>query len=235
MENYKIKGKTVQMPTGWHDIIYQKGIEIYEKNLTGIDLFCHLTSLDKKFVRSLKDPKTIERFMYGFPFLSREDFKPEMPQSVYIKKQLVPLPFVMTGDPFDMGEMAVGQIEDMKAYISKEFSEDKLKDLSDREKSLASIKAMPMLCAIYLQPLLEPKDVKEEDRYDYKKALSLVHSVKKDMSYKEVSCMGSFFFKKLHDSVTGSKDSSQKFKRMTYVKRKWRQVWRRIIMRLASI
>lgn len=207
MTNYKINGKKVSLPDGWHDVPFYKGLEIMKSNSEKIDAFCIITGLDKSFVRSLKDPSSIEYLMGTFLFLKDYTFKAEMPLSIIYDGDIIHIPNVDHDNPFDMGQAEVGQIEDMEVIIRSE-----LKDVENID-AIRTVEIMPKIISIYVQKLIDK-------HYDHRKAMSIVKTIEQTMSFKDVMCMGYFFLQKLKDYTNGFQSN---YRKSSWMKRKLKQ------------
>ena len=199
MEHYKINGKSISMPTGWHDVKYSDACNIIDNNLNPVQIFSLFSGIDEQEVERLNREDDIYYFLKGFPFLEKmpiED-KPAIPRSINYKGERVIFPHVIFNDPYDFGNTTVGQIEDMKAVISK-----KVKDIvGDEERDINNMELLtvyPYVAAIYIQPIIE-------NEYNYNRAMKMAKELRDEMSFKEVVYMGNFFLMKLGSLVSGSK------------------------------
>ena len=223
MEKYKINGKSITMPTGWHDVKYKDAIHILESDLNMVQIFSLFTGITEDEVKSMKGDKEISYFLEGFPFLKRLPVQdtPQIPRSIKYKGSRYFFPHVFFEDQFDFGETTVGQIEDMKAIIqkmSKEFLGDEERDLNYVEV----MKIYPYIVAIYIQPIIEKE-------YNYKRAIKMSGEIPLELSFKEVVYMGNFFLLKLGDSMTGLRKGSR---RLNWMKKKLKQAYRILATRL---
>ncbi len=221
MENYKIKGKKVTMPSGWHDIPYKIGYKILSENLDVIQTASLLTGLSEEEVKRSED---VIIWMSAFTFLQNPpDRFNEFPRSVKLGVDRLVFPFVSYADEFDLGQAEVGQIEDMRALYAereKEIKGEEERDLTDIE----FISTMPVMCAIYLQKILD-------GAYDGEKALRLEDRVKEELSMKEVVSMGAFFLSRLSNLIYGS---TTKLSQRNTMKRKLVLGLKNLMQRLVS-
>jgi len=224
MEHYKLGKTSISMPSGWHDVPFNKGITILSQELNEVDTLALLTGRKAKEIRESTDIETIFYFANAFIFLKHWPGKVDFPLSVKMGEDRLILPWVSYSDKFDLGECTTGQVEDMMAVItmmSKEFT-----DGEDRElNQLELIQICPYLVAIYLQPLIDGS-------YDGKKAKALMERVKEELSMKEVVGMGYFFLMKLPALVSGSPSELQKARSM---KRRLQRGLKNSMMRLAHM
>ena len=127
-------------------------------------------------------------------------------------------------DKFDAGRASVGQIEDMKNYLSQ-----KRKAIEDKDKFGLELyfDIYPVFCAIYLDPILN------EDDYNYERAISgTLKRIKKEMDFTMVLNMGAFFLKKLYDSTNGLK---KEYTKVSKLLRKLKRALTIFLLRLVSM
>lgn len=226
MEKYKINGKSIEMPTGWHDVKYKDAIHILENNFDTVKIFSLFSGIPEDEVKELNKKDDIYHFLKGFPFLNRLPAQevPSIPRSIKYKGVFYLFPHVFLDDAFDFGEISVGQIEDMKLTITnmmKEFKGDEVRDVTEMEV----LKIFPPVVAIYLQAMIEKK-------YNYNRAMKMADELQGDLSFKEVVYIGNFFLLKLGGLITGLAKGSQ---RGNWMKRKSRLVFKTLMQRLASM
>lgn len=227
MEKYKINGQSITMPTGWHDVRYNDAMNILENQLNDVQVFSLFSGLSEKEVKNLNKEKDIYYFLQGFPFLNKLpiDIKGALPQTIKYKEARYELPYALPDDPYDFGDASVGQIEDMKAIMTKMVTEF----LDGEERGLTNLevfKIYPPLVAIFLHPILEGSE------YDYKASQKLADRIQKELSFKEVVYMGAFFLMKLSVLINGSKKGLQN---QHWMKRKWQQGYRKLARYLDSM
>jgi hypothetical protein len=126
------------------------------------------------------------------------------------------MPYVVYSDSNDLGESTVGQVEDMQELIKVE----------NPQTDIEAIQLYPKICAIYLQPIML------FEKYDYKKALKYAETVEKEIDFKTVINMGAFFFKRLHDLLTGLSHNAPKTNRL---KKKLKRAYGNLVQRLDSM
>lgn len=233
MEQFKLgKRKLIHMPSGWHEVPYYKGLQIFEDELNEVETMALLTYSNIEDIRDATDTESIYYLMSAFMFLRetpRGLDNPQLPNSINLNGNHIIFPYVITQDTFDLGNASVGQIKDMEMVLvnmGTEFREDEEEENKDRPfTELETIKMCPAICAVYIQKLIDKK-------YDYKKAMKLADKISKHLSFKEVLHIGYFFLKRLADLNDGSKTGFQK--RHSILK-KLRQVLMNLMRRLVSI
>lgn len=198
MESYKLGKTKIQIPSGWHEVNFNKAMEILEGELNEVQTIALLTDKSEKEIRQSTDMATIYYFINTFLYLHQLPLKlNEFPRSIKLGYDRIVFPFVNYGDEFDLGQADVGQVEDMimiMTKMNKEFIDD-----SERTEltELELAKITPYLVAIYIQKMLDTE-------YDGAKALELVDRVKEELSFKECLSMGYFFFIRLQSYKNGS-------------------------------
>lgn len=211
MEKYKINGNPISMPTGWHDVKYNKAIEIIGED-DELIIFSKLSGLDIKDVRAVDDGETIAYFLSSFRFVFDLPNESQMPLSIKVGDELLPLPTVVYEDPNDLGRISFGQVADMKElFVKKVNATEKLTKLDE-------IELMPDIVAIYLQPIINKE-------YDFNKAMKLSERIKEEMSFKDICSMGSFFLQRLAVFMSGLKTS---YRSPNWIARKWKQALRKL-------
>jgi len=225
VQKYKINGKPIQMPDGWHDVKYNDAINIIENNLDAVSIFSLFSGIDKNTVRKFNKRKDISHFLQGFPFLNKLPLQqtPQIPRSLIYKGSRYHFPHVFLDDEYDFGYSTIGQIEDMKAIIvtqTKEITggEDRLLN------NLELMKLFPPVVAIYIQPIIEQE-------YNYKRAMKLADDIQKELSFKEIIFMGNFFLLKLGASTSGLKTGLHP---LNWMRKKSKQAFRTLIRTLDS-
>lgn len=226
MEKYKINGKPISLPTGWHDVKFKDALHVRENNFNAVQLFSFFSGIPDEEVERLNHDEDIYYFLQGFPFLYRAPIqdKPSIPRTVKYKNQRLIFPHILFDDPYDFGNTDVGQIEDMKVIIAKmakEFIGEEERDITDLEMT----KIYPYIVAIYIQPILEKE-------YDHGRAMKLAVELQSEMSYKEVVYMGNFFLVKLGGLTNGLKTG---LPRRNWITKKLRQAYKRLISFLDSM
>jgi hypothetical protein len=197
MEKYKINGRLITMPTGWHDVKYKDALHIIETQPNAVQLFSMFSGMKEKEVEALNKQDDIYYFMRGFPFLETSPItkQPDIPRTIKYKGESYSFPHVLFDDPFDFGETSAGQIEDMKAISITMTTE--LLNGEDRSLTPEEVyKLYPMVVAIYIQKIIEKK-------YSYKRAVKMADELQNEMSFKEVVYMGNFFLLKLANLTNG--------------------------------
>lgn len=205
----------IPLPEGWHDVPFNVGFDILinANNYDDIKILSLLSGIPMETLRKETDLETIHYVLNSLLFLSSPSYKkyPEFPKSV----QGVDLPYVNYSDSFDMGKCEVGQVEDMKALISKHNPK------TDHDV----ISLYPKLCAIYLQPVLKFED------YDYDKSMCLVDEYS-EIDFKTITNMGAFFFRRLNGLTFGL---PKRWQKLHSLKRKSKRVFGNLAQRLASM
>jgi len=230
MESYKLGPNTpIQMPSGWHEISYNKAVKILDGKLNEIETLALLTGRTEKEIRTATDVNTIFHFMNAFQFLKDLPQKlDEFPRSVKLGEDRLIFPYISYADKFDLGKAEVQQVEDMLFMItkmSKEFEEDKGHEPTNEEFHNELLpKISPFLVAIYLQKIIET-------RYNGEHAMELVERVKKELSFKEVVSIGYFFLIRLMNFRSGSVKS---LKIYHSIPRRLRRAFLDLIQRLVS-
>ena len=194
----------IPLPQGWHQVTFNKAIDVIEQNYTSVELLAVLSDLDPKEISKATDHESIYYLVQSLLFL-QDIPKAEMPS----KAMGVSIPDVDDSDRFDLGKATVGQVEDMKMVLQSRQNE--LKD------DLAVIKIYPEICAIYLQPLVLKKE------YDYDAAMLYAKHLESNCDFKTIVSMGAFFLWRLSDLTSGLMKDKQK--RPTR-KRKLKQAFR---------
>lgn len=235
MEVYKIGKEKIQMPSGWHEVPFWKGQVIFEKPVGELECLSLISGKSIDQINNMLSSVDVFYFLTSFTFIQElpEVLKtPQMPRSVKINGDYVIFPFVIHNDPFDLGQCSVGQIKDMEMIISNHLesikqeqgiTEENQDELSVKE--IDTIKMCPYLCAIYIQKIIDKE-------YDYSRAMKLVDVVSKQLSFKEVTSMGYFFFKRLIDWRNGSLTNFQKRRP---IRTKFRRAYWKFIRFLVSI
>jgi hypothetical protein len=184
--------KFKQLPRGWHDISFEKGLKALEAD-NEVERLAILSDRSAEEIRKSTDIDSIYYFTHAITFLNSLP-DAAFPRSVKMGKDRILFPFVNYSDEFDLGDVAVGQVEDMQAILvkmNKEFVGDEERELTSAEL----LKICPHVVAIYLQGIIED--------YDGQKAMMLVKRVQTELSFKDCVSMGYFFFKRLGGLMTG--------------------------------
>jgi len=212
MEQFKL-GKTkkvINMPSGWYEVPFYKGVEIFEGKLNDVEILALLADSDVDDIRNATDTESIFYLLSAFRFLRElpQSLKrPHMPKSINIDDNHVIFPHVIYGDKFDLGNACVGQITDMEMILlnmGTEFREDEDEENKDRPfTELETIKMCPPICAVYIQKIIDKA-------YDYEKAMKLSKNIEKHLSFDMTLNIGYFFLKKLIDLNDGKKADLQK-------------------------
>lgn len=196
MEAYKLGKTKIKIPSGWHEINYNKAIQIIEGELKEIQILALLTDKTEQQIRGATDPDTIYYFINTFQYIHSLPQKfDDFPRSVKLGVDRLVFPYVSYGDKFDLGKADVGQVEDMLMIMmkmNKEFIGEEERELTEIEL----IKITPYIVAIYLQKLLWHS-------YDGTKAMALVDRVKEELSFKECLSIGYFFLSRLRNFKNG--------------------------------
>lgn len=189
---FKKSNLSFTLPSGWHDVPFNKAFEIITQDLTDLQIISILTGHSVKLLKQSTDLETIHYLKQSLLFLNEDPIKknPEFP----VKCMGKPLPYVNYADKFDLGKVTVGQVEDMQAEIAK----------VDQEDEQGILQVFPVIIAIYMQPIYNNKP------YDYDEAIGMVKDVEEQVDYKTMINMGSFFLRKLAGWSTGQKNSLQK-------------------------
>lgn len=205
MTNYKVNGKKVKLPDGWHDVSFNDGMRIIEEEMNNVEIFSLLSGISIKEIREMKGYEDVYYFMEGFPFLKKLPDMQELPMSVTIDGKFVHIPFADNDDLFDFGDCSVGQIEDMKQIIrskTKEWIDGEERELTPVE----NINLMPYIVSIYLNGLT--------GEYDYKESVGVyTKKIKEQISLKYMISMGGFFLIRLANSKSGQTPLSKTFRK----------------------
>ncbi len=198
MEVYKLGKTKINIPSGWHEVNFNKALEILEGELNEVQTIALLTNKSEKEIRQSTDMSTIYHFINTFLYLHQLPQKlNEFPRSIKLGVDRIVFPFVNYGDEFDLGQADVGQVEDMlmiMVKMNKEFiGESERTEITE----LQLAKITPFLVAIYLQKMLDTE-------YDGEKAMLLVDRVKEELSFKECLSIGYFFLIRLEHYKNGS-------------------------------
>ena len=124
MEKYKLGKLPIEMPTGWHEVPFETGLEIMrQETLNEVKILSLLTGQTEKVIRSATDAATIVHFANAFDFVNRMPRNlrhPEMPRSMKFRgEERIILPYTVYGDRFDLGKASTGQVQDMKLIIAE--------------------------------------------------------------------------------------------------------------------
>ena len=191
MEHYKLSnGKKISLPTGWHEVPFWKGEQVVSKDMRASEVMALLSDTNLQDIVSTNDPESIHYMMETFFFLkAMPSTISQMPNTIKYGMERIVFPFVINADISDLGEIAVGQIEDMQSVIGTktiEFLNGEQRELTELE----TIKLTPYVVAIYVQKHLDGE-------YNGEKALELVEGIKREMSFKDVVSIGYFFFSEI--------------------------------------
>lgn len=217
MERYKLGKTKISVPSGWHEISYERGLKIFEGEMNEVEALALLADKKPKEIRKATDIETIYYFTNTFRFIKQLP-APAFPKSVQLGGDKIRLPFV---DNYDLGDAEIGQVEDMQNIITKmnkEFIGEEERELTELEL----IKIMPHIAAVFLQKYLDGE-------YDWSKAEALVPRVKKEANFKAVVGMGYFFLSRLTDLSTGSPKGWQSRRS---IKKRLRRVFKKLTWHL---
>ena len=223
MRRIKINGNNVNIPTNWGDLSFNQAIEIFDKDMSNIDVFSMFTGIPVDKIRSEKNVNTVNQLMYGLPFLKEFPDKSELPISVKIDDVVYNLPFALKDDMYDVGDAPVGCIEDIKEVIYQKTREI----IGDDERGLTpleEIKLKPYIVGLYLSSIM--------GEYDFKAGMKLADKVSDQISFLEVNSIGNFFLKRLVASINGLKPVSPL---RQWIKRIYKQVCKNLIRILDSM
>ena len=228
MTRYKINGKKVNLPDGWHDVKFKHGVKILETEMNNIDIFSLFSGISKDEIRSVKNQESVYYFMQGFPFLNSLPDVADIPMSVKIDGLFYHLPFTDNLDKYDLGNASVGQIEDMKACIKNLYYDMVEEDAEGQRRAttaLEDIKMKSYITAIYLQPFISGE-------YDYSEAMELREKLEDQLSFKDIHAIGNFFLLRLTGLTSGLQIG---LLHRLWITKKLRQVFRRLIKTLDSM
>jgi len=216
MEGYKLGKTSIKVPSGWHEISYNKAMELLEGEYNAVETLAILSNKTPEEIRKSTDIETIFYFTNTFLYLKQLPGT-DYPRSIQMGVDLIKFPA-----PIDLGNAEVGQVEDMQAIImnmNKEFIGDETRELTEIEL----IKIMPYIAAVYIQKLLEGE-------YDGNRAQALVPRIKEEVSFKAITGMGYFFLSRLTDLMNGPESEWQK---AHLTRKRWKRVFRNSMKRLA--
>lgn len=197
----KFNGVKVTYPGSWDEINYFQFLQLKNGVESDAEIISILTGLPIETILNSKDVVAYEQIKADFAFYVNvpEVFRP---YSIHIKGQTKLL-------PDDIGKHSVAQFEDLKAIIANLY-----KDGEPHENEV--LNAFPMMCAIYVQPLLDGE-------YSYKAAKELSKEIYMCKGL-DIAGLGTFFFKKLIGLFLGiekaqrSRSPIQKLKRLVFLK-----------------
>lgn len=216
------------MPTGWHEVSFNDAMTIKIEDLNHLQAFSLLSGIPYEEVRELEDYETVACFIEAFGFIKRwpDPREAEVPWSMKLGEKRLINPSIVYDDLKDMGKMNMGQIEDMKALYLKELTA--IQDVEDedwRPTETEILEIMPSIVAVFVQKI-------KDRRYDYQKAVELIPVIKEQMSFKDVTSMGYFFFQRLNALVSGSKKA---YRKPNWIERKLKRGSRSLMMNLDSM
>jgi hypothetical protein len=218
------------MPSGWHEVPFNKGVKILEGGMSDVEILAFLTNTEVDDIYEATDAESIYYLMSAFRFLRDvpADLEhPQMPRSIKIGGEYYIFPHVIYGDTFDLGNASVGQIKDMEMIVVNMGTEFR-KDEEDPDRpftQIETIKMCPAICAIYIQKIIDKK-------YDYHKATKLAKKLAECLSFKEMLHIGYFFLKRLADLNDGPKKERRKG---VLIVRKLKRVFWSLTKRMDSI
>jgi len=203
MEVYKIGKTKVNLPTGWHDISFEKGIDILSNEYNEVKTLSILSGESEDKIRDSTDIDTIYYFANAFTFLNKlPDTMGEFPLSIKLGDERILMPYIV--DKFDLAETSFGQVGDMELMIKKMCKTSPEGEKVTKEEliqmGIEQMNTAPYLVAIYLYKIVHYK-------YDGKEAMKFVERIKKEMSFKDVVSMGYFFLQRLPAFRSGSNQS----------------------------
>ena len=225
MESYKLGKTKIQIPSGWHEINYNKALLIIDGELNEVQTLALLTDKSEKDIRTATDINTIFYFINTFQYIHKlPEQVNEFPRSVKLGIDRLIFPYVSYGDKFDLGQSDVGQVEDMlmiMVKMSNEFiGEEERKELTQLELILIT----PFIVSIYLQKVLDGE-------YDGKKAMKLVERVKEELSFKECLSIGYFFLNRLNSYRSGQPNGLRVYHS---IRKKFRRGLMNLMQRMGS-
>jgi len=226
MEAIKLGKTKIHIPSGWHEVNYNKAFLILDSELDEVQTLALLTDKTEKEIRTATDIETIFYFVNTFQYIHKlPEQVNEFPRSVKLGIDRLIFPYISYGDKFDLGQSEVGQVEDMLMIMVKMNNEF----IGDEERTeltpLEMIQITPFLVAIYLQKLLDGE-------YDGKKALVLVDRVKEELSFKECLSIGYFFFNRLRNYKSGRQNELKVYHSM---RRKLKRALMNLMQRMDSM
>ena len=216
MEGYKLGKTSIKVPSGWHEINFNKAMDILDGELNAVETLAVLTDKTPEEIRKATDLDTIFYFTNTFLYLQQlpgHDF----PRSIQMGPDLVKFPA-----PIDLGNAEVGQVEDMQSIImkmNKDFTGETARELTELEL----IKIMPHIAAVYIQKLLDGE-------YDGQTAQDMVPRIKEEVSFKAITGIGYFFLSRLTALMSGQESE---WRRYHLMQRSWKQVLINSMRRLA--
>ncbi len=220
-------GKTkIQIPSGWHEINYNKALLIIDGELNEVQTLALLTDKTEKEIRDSTDIQTIFYFINTFQYIHKLPKQVnEFPRSVKLGIDRLIFPYISYGDKFDLGQADVGQVEDMLMIMVKMNNEF----IGDEDRTqltpLELIKITPFVVSIYLQKLLDGE-------YDGKKAMKLVDRVKEELSFKECLSIGYFFLNRLNSYRSGLPNTLKVYHSK---RKKFKRVLSNLMQRMVSM
>lgn len=182
-------GSTVSYPGSWDEINFFQYQQLALGCESDAEVVSIITGMPLEAVRDSKDVKAFQEIVSDFSFYATppKDFK--IPESVVINGTEVAI-------PKDIGTHSVAQFEDLKAIIAELYPTPESEPTHNEV-----IEKYPLICAIYLQPLLDGE-------YGYSKANGLVKTIYM-LPAVHVMGLGTFFFKKLIALLSGMGNASQ--------------------------
>jgi len=207
------------MPTGWHEIPFNIGLDIFDNEYDEITILSKLSGKSYDEIRNCTDIDTIYYFANAFNFLSELPTQiHDFPTTIKIGDERVIMPFIP--DKFDLGEASFAQVEDMKAIIKK-MSSEFLNGLERDLTNLELIKITPYLVSIFLYKITHGE-------YDANKALRFRSHLEANMSFKDIVCIGYFFLQRLSGLMNGS---NQSFRLRLTPKKRFLREFRKLMKR----
>lgn len=163
MNYYIIAGQQVKVPTSYADLSFDDYTKIFDgRKKTKLEVISIMIGVDVDVLAKCKIGETWTQLLKDTSFIETE-LKPDYipPQKVKLKDKIVDI-------PLDIGKETTAQYSDIRELLDKDTNENLL-----------------MVCAIYLQPLLDGV-------YNIEKAKELKKDIGK-LPCDFVICMGSFF------------------------------------------
>lgn len=190
MITHKFNGQVVSYPGSWDELNFFQYLQLSLGFTSDAEVVAILTGMPIEQVEYSTDIKGFNNIINSFSWYSTA---PEFnkPDTLTVDSRKLEL-------PKDIGTHQVRQFEQLKAIIAELYADGE-------PNHNAVIQKYPLMCAIYLQPLLDGK-------YDYSKVKEL-----SDKLYMlpaiDIMGLGTFFFKRLIGSLSGMTNAQQKQKK----------------------
>lgn len=190
MISRKFNGEVVSYPGSWDEINFFQYLQLSLGVSSDAELVAIMTGMPIEQVEYSTDIVAYGDILNSFMWYADvPEFK--KPGSLVIEGKTIEL-------PKDIGNHSVRQFEQLKAIIAELYV--------DSEPNYNQvIQKYPMMCAIYIQPLLDGK-------YDYSKVKELSDKLYM-LPAKDIVGLGTFFFKRLIDLLVGMTNEQQKQKK----------------------